>query len=119
MKHRKAPANKKRSLKVTTLIGWIIVAAIVFGAYQCSSQRTYVSDCERAVKRAAEVSAYEDRIEGLDPAIRVCTSLSQLRGFVRKYPSALDGVDVSVFVGNRCRYNQQLKPTPLCQEVQD
>lgn len=76
-----------------------------------------LNDCEAAMQTAARVSSMADQVEDLDPAIRVCQSLDELTAASDKLPTALDGVDPKIFVSNRCRYEESLKTTPICQTL--
>lgn len=76
-----------------------------------------LSDCETAMQAAASVSVMEDQVEDIDPAIRSCKSMDELSAASEKFPAALDGVDPKTFVSNRCRGNESLKTTSICQTL--
>lgn len=77
-----------------------------------------LTDCERAVKAASEISDMQDAIEDLDPAIQSCETLGEFLAATAKYPAALDGADGEMFARNRCTYNPSLANTALCKEIQ-
>lgn len=76
-----------------------------------------LSDCETAMQAAASVSAMEDQVEDTDPAIRSCKSMDELSAASEKFPAAFDGVDPKTFVSNRCRGDESLKTTSICQTL--
>ena len=79
--------------------------------------RAYLSDCEKAMETAAAMPDMKDKVEDVDPAIRSCESMNELIAASSKFPAALDGVDESTFVSNRCTYNSSLKSTLICRSL--
>lgn len=72
------------------------------------------SACEAAVAAAAAVDDNSDTIEQLDPALRACTTLADLKAASAKYPSAFDGVDPVVFAANRCDSSSAPAGAAIC-----
>jgi hypothetical protein len=76
-----------------------------------------VSACESAVQAAAAFDDNSDTIEQLDPALRACTSLAELKVASDKYPAAFDGVDPVEFAQNRCASTNGPSSAAICQLV--
>lgn len=75
--------------------------------------------CLAAFRRAASISDMRDRVQDLDPAIRMCGSLDEWKDAARRNPDAVDGVDPVVFLRNRCRFGSPIvSATPLCRKVE-
>lgn len=75
------------------------------------------SACESAVRESSEISAMEDTVSDLDRAIEECATLAEFEAAAEQFPDALDGVDASGFIANRCSAEPALEQTALCQEV--
>ena len=73
--------------------------------------------CRGAFRDAAAVSALQDRVEDLDPAVRACSSVVEWETASAEFPNALDGVNAEQFARNRCQFGSGLSGTPLCREV--
>ena len=71
-----------------------------------------MSACDSAFAAAAAVSRMADRVEDLDPAILVCSTIREWNLSARHYPAALDGVDTEIFLSNRCTFGAI--SAPLC-----
>lgn len=95
----------------------VLVAALVLNA-ACSGPpgqpAVAPSACETAVAAAAAFDDNSDTIEQLDPALRACTSLAELKAASDKYPSAFDGVDPAVFAANRCASSSAPAGAAIC-----
>jgi hypothetical protein len=72
------------------------------------------SACEAAVAAAAAFDDNSDTIEQLDPALRACSSLAELKAASVKYPSAFDGVDPVIFATNRCASSSAPAGAAIC-----
>jgi hypothetical protein len=72
------------------------------------------SACEAAVAAAAAFDDSSDTIEQLDPALRACTSLAELKAASDKYPSAFDGADPVIFATNRCSSSSAPAGAAIC-----
>jgi hypothetical protein len=75
------------------------------------------SACESAVAAAAAVDANSDTVADLDPALRNCTSIAELKAASDKYPAAFDGVDPVVFATNRCASSSAPTGAAICMLV--
>lgn len=74
------------------------------------------SQCERLVRRAAEVDVMQDTVTDLDDAILLCDSLADLEAASAKHPDAFDGTPVRDFLANRCR-DEILALAPACRDL--
>ena len=93
----------------------VIIGVLVAGA--CSSTAPAASPpettCQRAMRIAAAVDEMSDTVADIDPVIRACISITDLRAASAKYPAAFDGVDPVEFVRNRCEFGGP-SDAPLC-----
>ena len=78
---------------------------------------TTLSNCEKAMKAAADVSDMQDTVEDIDPVIRACGSMAEFTAASSKFPKALDGASEEMFVTNRCNYNTALQSTAICKSL--
>lgn len=75
------------------------------------------SECEQAMKIAADIPDMQDTVEDIDPVIRTCVSMAEFISASSKFPIALNGTDEAIFISNRCVGNSSLKNTSICKEL--
>ncbi len=101
----------------TALVSLGTVALLAAG---CSaSDSANLTACEAAMQQAAEVSDMEDVGTDTDPAMIASASVADFAAASDKFPAALDGVDVELYLGNRCLYSDAAAVTasPICTEL--
>lgn len=137
---RKIAMETKRYSLIVLVIATVVIAASSCGSSQQTAtseskqtsapssgsanissteetSKSVSSECENAVKGAAEISDMKNTVEDLDPAIQKCQALEDFTAAANKYPQALDGVDAKTFATNRCTYNPALQNTSICKEL--
>ena len=112
--------SNKVSKGILVVIVSLIFCFFVIGCSDSNSgyANNNLSDCEKAMKVAAEVSDMQDTVEDIDPAIQACESLDEFKSASSKFPEALDGTDAELVVSNRCRYNPSLQDTAICISIE-
>lgn len=106
---------------IRLLLATILVAACsASGPAAATTSRpaaATTSACESAVAAAAAIDDMSDTVSDLDPAIRNCATIEDLRAAAAKYPKAFDGVDPVEFVRNRCASSSGPTAAGLCSLV--
>lgn len=107
----------KNRYKLLLVLSILVITILACGGSGTDSSEPALSNCEKAMKAAAEVSDIQDTVEDIDPAIRACESMDEFKAASFKFPKALDGVDEQIFVTNRCMYNPSLNDTAICKAI--
>jgi hypothetical protein len=69
------------------------------------------------MKMAASIDSMHDAITDFDPAIQQCESLDEFERAARKFPAALRGGGMRVFLAFRCESPPSVAHEAVCREL--